>query len=68
MPKPGRRPGRSEAESIDEAEHGARIIDAMVVRSELLLILARRCARTRRVSPAQTEHASIDMRHRPTMA
>jgi hypothetical protein len=29
--RPGHRPGRSEAESIDDAEHGASIIDAMVV-------------------------------------
>jgi hypothetical protein len=30
--RPGHRPGRSAAESIDEAEHGASIIGAMVVR------------------------------------
>ena len=29
--RPGRRPGRSEAKSIDDAEHGASIIGAMVV-------------------------------------
>jgi hypothetical protein len=28
--RPGRRPGRSEAKSIDDAEHGARMISAMV--------------------------------------
>jgi hypothetical protein len=33
--RPGHWPGRSEAESIDEAEHGASIIDAMVVSSNL---------------------------------
>ena len=33
--RPGHRPGRSEAESIDDAEHGARIIDAMVVPLDL---------------------------------
>lgn len=30
--RPGRGPGRSEAESIDEAKHGASIIRAMVAR------------------------------------
>ena len=33
--RPGHGPGRSEAESIDDAEHGASIIDAMVVPLEL---------------------------------
>jgi len=33
--RPGHRPGRSEAESIDDAEHGASIIDAMVVPFDL---------------------------------
>jgi hypothetical protein len=28
--RPGRRPGRSEAKSIDDAEHGASMISAMV--------------------------------------
>jgi hypothetical protein len=28
--RPGRRPGRSEAKSIDDAEHGAIMISAMV--------------------------------------
>ena len=33
--RPGRPPGRSEAESIDDAEHGASIERAMVDRPEL---------------------------------
>jgi hypothetical protein len=33
--RPGHGPGRSEAESIDDAEHGASIIDAMVVPFDL---------------------------------
>ena len=33
--RPGHRPGRSEAESIDDAEHGASIIGAMVVPFDL---------------------------------
>jgi hypothetical protein len=31
---PGRRLGRSEAKSIDDAEHGANIIEAMVRRQD----------------------------------
>ena len=38
--RPGRRPGRSEAKSIDEAEHGASIISAMVARLDLTTELA----------------------------
>ncbi|MEQ1871553.1 MAG: hypothetical protein ABL961_16175 [Vicinamibacterales bacterium] len=37
---PGHRPGRSEAESIDDAEHGASITGAMVVRLDLAAELA----------------------------
>ncbi len=33
--RPGHRPGRSEAESIDDAEHGTSIIRAMVARLDL---------------------------------
>jgi hypothetical protein len=33
-PRPGHRPGRSEAESIDDVEHGISIIGAMVVRHD----------------------------------
>jgi len=38
--RPGHRPGRSEAKSIDDAEHGASIIGAMVVRFDLATELA----------------------------
>lgn len=34
--RPGRRPGRSEAESMDAAQHGVSMEDAMVVRLELI--------------------------------
>jgi hypothetical protein len=33
--RPGHRPGRSQAKSIDDAEHGASIIRAMVARLDL---------------------------------
>jgi hypothetical protein len=33
--RPGHGPGRSEAESIDDVEHGASIIRAMVARLDL---------------------------------
>ena len=40
MPEgPARRPGRSGAESIDDAEHGASIKNAMVRRLDLSLQL-----------------------------
>jgi hypothetical protein len=37
--RPGRRPGRSEAESVDDVEHGASIECAMVERPTLRLSL-----------------------------
>ena len=42
--RPGHRPGRSEAESIDDAEHGASIIGAMVVQFDLATERASRSA------------------------
>jgi len=38
--RPGPRPGRSEAESIDDAEHGAIINDAMVVPFDVAIGIA----------------------------
>ena len=49
----GHRPGRSEAESIDDAEHGASIIGAMVVQSDLAAELVS-------VLPQNEAHARTD--------
>ena len=49
--RPGHGPGRSAAESIDDAEHGAIIIDAMVVpfdlAAEAACVLREKAARAR---------------------
>jgi hypothetical protein len=51
--RPGRRPGRSEAKSIDDAEHGDSIIGAMVVQFNLAAELAS-------VLPQNEVHARTD--------
>jgi hypothetical protein len=54
--RPGRRPGRSDAESIDDAEHGASIIGAMEVRftrSPIVVVFFRRTAVVREPIPAE---------------
>jgi hypothetical protein len=57
--RPGHRPGRSEAESIDDAEHGASIIGAMVCSSlegPIVVLFFMRTALVREPIPA--EHIS----------
>jgi hypothetical protein len=54
--RPGHRPGRSEAESIDDAEHGASIIGAMVCSSieiPIEVVFFRRTAPVREPIPAE---------------
>ena len=54
--RPGRRPGRSEAESVDDAEHGASIIGAMVVQFDRRpdrVVFFRRTAVVREPIPAE---------------
>jgi hypothetical protein len=58
--RPGHRPGRSEAESIDDAEHGASIIGAMVTRLDLTTELA--CVLQQNVGCTRTDFCGTHSR------